>query len=444
MDDAQSPTTRVLWSGGGAPDLSGVQTSRLTLVVESSLETAETLAREAEFAAVVVDGSDPEAALAVLQAAAENPNVSRRLAASTYADLPELVRAMQPGIVEHVLAKPVGAAQLLEALTDADPTASVIRYRALNAPTELDDAAVDRQLESLVVRLVELPATVIRPLVANDPHPRLQLVISVSDPFQDLRRELPAVLGWPLKATGSAMGSAYRSHPLRRLLGNLSEAQEVYCLGRDGFGYVALFPWHDEQKVTVVIGFAEPDPDRIAGLHTHAVAHARAFPLPTPHRHSPEVFYDPDYDWVITKGYVGPDRRRTSTSFINRYTFRGRRKALMPNEFGDVGSFVDVAPRWAWIMAAVFAVLFVVDTAMTAYFVGGGEVGELNPVMGWALDRSPALFWALKTALVVAVTFVVVRWHLWRPSRWLFAGSIAIYAALDAYWVFLVATHAIG
>ena len=435
-------SARVLWVGATPPKPplpAGIELVRVPEVADAVAH-----ARDEAFAAVVVDGADTDAVREVLGAAKASDHGARRIVAGSYDQLPELVRVVEPGLIERVLATPVRGAQLGQAVLDPDPSASVIYRRVLNAPADMGPAAVDERLRELVARIVALPMVVIRPLSPHDHVPRLQMVIPIADPLHELRRELPSLLGWPLKANGSAMGQAYRDHPLRRVLGTLSESQEVCCLGEDRFAYVAFFPWQDERKVTVVVGFAEADETRVGKLHAHAVAHAREFPLPTRHQHSPQVFYDPDYDWVITDNYVGPDRRRKSTSFLSRYTFRGRRRALMPNEFASVGTFVDVAPRWAWATAAVFALLFLFDSAMTAYFVGNRNIGELNPVMRWALGHSPVTFWLLKSALGIAAAFIVVRWHLWRPGRWLFAVSVGIYAVLDAYWVWLYLTRAVG
>ena len=403
---------------------------------------AERASREA-FDAVVVDGADAELVTAVLAAARDNEGIDRRLVASDYEDLPELVRVVPPGLIERVLAKPVGPDDLARVVLGDDPSASAIYRWGLNEPADLRGDQIDERLRDLIERILELPTVVVRPIGPRDHVPRVQLVVPVTDPLHELRRELPRLIGWPLKAAGSEMGATYRGHPVRRILGNLSERQEVYVLGSEAFGYVAFFPWHDDQKVTIVIGFAESEPERVIALQRLAIARAREFPLPTRHRHSPEVFYDPVYDWVITQNYVGPDRRRKQTSFLNRYTFRGRRRALMPNEFAAAGTFVDLAPRWAWVSAAVFAVLFLFDTAMTSYYVGGGQVGELNPLMRVALAKHPWVFWVLKTAMAVVIAFVVLRWHLWRPGRWLFAACIGIYAFLDAYWVALYMMRAV-
>ena len=427
--------TRVLWAGPDPPE--APSSAGIELVHESEFETATQRVADEEFDVVIVDSQQPDEVAEVLSIAVANPHVERRMVVSTYDGMPELVRCVEPGLIQRVLAKPVSGAQLVHAVAGADPSESVIYRQALNDPAELSDREVDRRLQDLVDELVDLPTTVIRPLLAKDPIPRLQLVVPITDPFQTLRRDLPRVLGWPLKASGSGMGKDYRNHPLRKILGTLSDAQEVYALGRENVAYVALFPWSDDLKVTVVVGYHETERGRVATLHAHAVARAREFPLPSRHRHSPQMFYDPDYDWVITGGYVGPDRRRKSTAFLSRYTFRGRRKVLMPNEFTSVGTFVDIAPKWTWAAAVAFGVLFLFDTAMTAYFVGSGHVGELNPVMRWALDRSPWLFWAAKTAIVLLAGFIVMRWHLWRPGRWIFASAIAIYAALDLYWIVL-------
>jgi|GEM_PF-2229524 len=434
----QDDTLRVLWVGDNPPRT----TPQLQLVAEADPQRARTAASQPGWTAVVVEASQPDVVLDVLDAARDHD--ARRFAAATYEELPTLVRVVPEGIVDRVLARPVEGAQLARVLLGEDPSESVVSRRALNAPAELSEAAVDERLRRLVARIVDIPTAVIRPIAANERVPTLQLVVPVTEDLLELQRDLPRLLGWPLKSRGSAMGRAYRKHALRRILGNLSEAQEVYCLGRDNFAYLACFPWQDGDKVTLVIGYRDPTSRRVTTLHQHAVAHAIEFPLPSRHRKSPLMFYDPDYDWVITKHYVGPDRRRKRTTFLNRYTFRGRRKALIPNEFRSAGTFVDSAPRWAWIGALVFIALFAVDTAMTAEWVGAGRVGELNPAMRWALQRGLVAFVTAKTLLAAGVVLVLLRWHPWKPGRWIFAACLVAYAGIDINWVLLQLSGRLG
>ncbi len=424
---------RVLWVGKDPPRAP----TQLELIVERDVQRACALARDDRWDAVVVEATEIEIVRAVLTAVRSGGHGAQRIAASTYAELPELIRAVEDGVIERVLAKPVEGAQLARVVVGEDPSESVLGRRALNAPGELSDAAVDERLRTLVTRIVDIPTTVIRPIAANEGVPTVQLVAPVTEALLELQRDLPRLLGWPLKARGAAMGSAYRKHPLRRILGSLSEAQGVYCIGRDNFAYVACFPWQDGRKVTFVIGERDPASGRVATLHEHAVGQAIEFPLPTRHRQSPLLFYDPDYDWVITENYVGPDRRRSRTSFLNRYAFRGRRKELIPNEFRSAGTFVDAAPRWAWLGAAAFIVLFAIDTGVTAQWVGSGSVGELNPAMRWALKQGLVAFLTAKTLLAVGVLVVLLRWHLWRPGRWIFAACLVLYAAIDVNWALL-------
>jgi hypothetical protein len=439
--DARPPHPRVLWAGSNPPDLPAPAT--ITVVREPDLAAARRRAATETFAAVVVDADDLEAVAAVLGAALTNPHAALRIAAATYGDIVGLVREIDDGVIERVLPKPVTGPRLVDAVTP-EAWSRPVAPEPLTSANGSEPPRADDRLRGLIERVVDEPGVVIRPLAPGDHVPRLQLVVRDTASWHELRARLPAWLGAPLKAGGAAMPRAYRSHPLHRILGSLSPSQEVYSLGGPPLAYVALFPWGDAPKVTVVIGHAPPDGDHIADLHAHAVAHAHEFPLPTPQPHAGDIRYDPDYDWVITRDYVGPDRRRTSTSFLNRYTFRGRRRALMPNEFSTPGTFVDIAPRWAWIGAGVFAGLFLFDTAMTASYVRAGTVGELNPVMRWALGRSPVLFWTMKSAMVLVATFIVMRWHVWKPGRWLFAACLAVYAVLDAYWLLLVVTATVS
>ena len=428
---------RILWVGSDPPDAP----PQLEIVVEDDPERARAAARDGGWRAIVVEATEPLTVSAVLGDAALG---TRRFAAAAYGELPELVRAVDEGIVERVLARPVEGAQLVRAIFGVDPSESVISRRALNAPGELSASVVDERLRQLVTRIVDIPTAVIRPIAANEQVPTVQLVVPVTEDVLELKRDFPRLLGWPLKAGGSAMGRAYRKHPLRRVLGSLSEAQEVYCLGRENFGYVACFPWQGGEKVTFVIGYCDADAGRVARLHEHAVAQAVEFPLPSRHQQSPLLFYDPDYDWVITRNYVGPDRRRKRTTFLNRYTFRGRRRALIPNEFRSAGAFVDGAPRWAWVGAAVFMLLFAIDTAMTARCVGSGGVAELNPAMRWALQQGLVAFLTAKTLMAVGVMLILLRWHLWRPGRWIFGACVAVYAAIDVNWLLLALSGRFG
>ncbi len=428
-----SPGVRVLWVGTDPPD----PLSRLEVVVENDVERACSMVGEQPWDAIVVVGTDPQAVRDVLGAARSSEHSALRIAASSYVELPALVRDVDDGVIERVLASPVEGAQLARVIFGEDPSESVVGRRPLNAPAELSQGAVDQRLRQVVSRILDIPTVVIRPIAADEQVPTVQLVVPVTEALFELQRDLPRLLGWPLKADGSAAGRAYRKHPVRKILGELSEAQAVYCLGRDNFAYVACFPWQGGSKVTVVIGCQDPSSGRAQSLHEHAVAQAIEFPLPSRHRQSPLMFYDPDYDWVITEHYAGPDRRRKRTSFLNRYAFRGRRKALIPNEFRSAGAFVDSAPGWAWFGAAVFMLLFAVDTAMTALYVGSGGVAELNPVMRWGLQQGLVVFLMSKTLLAVGVVVILLRWHLWKPGRWIFAACLAIYFAIDINWILL-------
>ncbi|MCR9159551.1 MAG: DUF5658 family protein [Nannocystaceae bacterium] len=436
---ASASPDRVLWVGEDPPDAS----PHLTFVVETDPGVACERARAESWSAVVVEGGDPEAVRDVLAAAREGGRGGCRIAAASYEELPTLVRVVDDGVIERVLARPVEAAQLARTLHGESPSESVVARRALNAPEALSDAAVDERLRQVVARIVDIPTAVIRPIAQSETVPAVQLVVPVTEALLELQRDFPRLLGWPLKARGSATGITYRKHPVRKILGDVSESQEVYCLGRDNFAYVACFPWAGGEKITVVIGVHDPTSGRVEALQQHAIAQALEFPLPSRHRKSPLLFYDPDYDWVITKNYVGPDRRRTRTPFLNRYAFRGRRKELIPNEFRTAGAFVDHAPRWAWIGALLFMALFTFDTVMTAVSVGEGSVAELNPAMRWALQKGLTVFLTSKTLLAVGVVVVLLRWHLWRPGRWIFAACLAIYLAIDINWLMLMATGAV-
>ncbi|MCA9710713.1 MAG: hypothetical protein KDK70_33035, partial [Myxococcales bacterium] len=123
LGDGSSSKVRVLWAGVDPPD---PPPAALDVVCEPSVAVAARLAQTEPFDAVVVDGGDPASVSAVLAAAASNDRVRRRLVASTYTQLPGLVRDVDARLIERVLAKPVSRAQLAHAVIDADPSESVI------------------------------------------------------------------------------------------------------------------------------------------------------------------------------------------------------------------------------------------------------------------------------------------------------------------------------
>src|SRR5437764_1260764 len=55
----------------------------------------------------------------------------------------------------------------------------------------------------------------------------------------------------------------------------------------------------------------------------------------------------PEYDWVLTPSYAGPDRRGQATSFLNRFVLFGRRGRVPSRIARLTPAFVDRLGRLA-------------------------------------------------------------------------------------------------
>jgi hypothetical protein len=91
---------------------------------------------------------------------------------------------------------------------------------------------------------------------------------------------------------------------------------------------------------------------------------------------------------------AGADRRRRPTPLLCRYTFRGRRRSAR-RDYEATGVYFDrLAPGIAWAILSIF-VFQCLDTWFTLAHLGrGGE--ELNPIMAYLIEQTPALFVSVK------------------------------------------------
>ncbi|MBV1856972.1 MAG: hypothetical protein KUG77_01080, partial [Nannocystaceae bacterium] len=111
---------RVLWVGKDPPKAS----RQLEIVVERDEQRACAVACDERWDAVVVEAAEPQAVRAVLSAARCGEHGTQRIAASTYDELPELVRVVEDGVIERVVAMPVDGAQLARMIFGQDPSES--------------------------------------------------------------------------------------------------------------------------------------------------------------------------------------------------------------------------------------------------------------------------------------------------------------------------------
>lgn len=313
---------------------------------------------------------------------------------------------------------------------------SIVRSDATVPDDERDLAALEPLLRATISALARLPGIVIRSLRRTSAS-ELQLVVRDGRAFDRFHRELPRQWGWP-----SRVGVSKEAPPDTSAgrFGVVGQDQELFArrlAGSDVHAYLAILPWTDDDRLTIAIGISSGGAELVADLHAQAVREVPSFTLPKLEARE-GVRHLLEYDWVVTKGYAGPDRRKEDTTVLNRYMMVGRRRELAPSLRDRVGGFVDGVPRWVGIAFASYLGLASIDALLTLRFVTAGAVSELNPLLAPLVSGHPWLFLLVKNVCALAAFGVVSRFHLFRRARLAVGGSVLMYALLDLYWMFLL------
>ena len=298
------------------------------------------------------------------------------------------------------------------------------------------------------MRLVQLRGVVVRAL-PRAPEAPLQFVLLQSRRNQELRQDVLRQWLWPLKPQDAAPARKDRGHPVLRRLGRLPADAEVYCarIGKERIWlWLALLPWRREPRITAALGVeAEaPRPELrllLAQAHRAALDEVTEFPLPAL-ASGEEVsgVGQPvlEYDWIATPDYVGPDRRKAPTGFLNRWILVGRRRRVPSRLRAVTASFADRFSATVWWHLAAYALLAGVDTVLTWIYVRGGTFHEANPLLRPLVLHHPWLFFAGKNALSLAAFLAVARFQLFRAGPAVLRATVGLYLLLDLYWLWLL------
>ena len=376
-------------------------------------------------------------------AAERHPRVHRLLWAQ-HDDLPTILQTRQSKLVARILPKPGKAWNLQKAVNElfAD------RATAGDAhPGSWEEA--HELIRGTALRAVRIPGSVLRSLPPEAAHLQMEFVIVRDAKFEQFRAASFESWGEPIRRRGwNPWGDA---HPVERLFGRVGRKQDVFVRAvGDGAShvYLALLPWarRGESRLTILLGIQtpeEPAPHRAAleSVHTEVTQQLSQFFVPALAEEAsriPAAQYLPEYDWVVTRSYVGADRRRAPTSFANPHVMLGRRK-YVPRALAALADvFVDRFAPWVLACFAAYLVLAVADSILTWHYVRSGAAIELNPLIRPLLEGSPWLFFLAKNAAAIAVFLVIARFQFFRIGRWFVYATVAAYALLDAYWIWLL------
>jgi CheY-like chemotaxis protein len=381
--------------------------------------------------------------LELLRACQAQHPAMRRLLIASYADLPSIVRARGSGVVERVIQKATRAEAVRRIVAESLGCAPPPRVQGGShvAPQEMEAL-----LRWTAERVAQVPGVVIRQMPPEGAALRLEFVLPGGADCDVFRREVVTRWLWPVKPRGGPALPEDAGHPVLEHLGEMQDAHEVYArrIGDEGlYAYLALFPWRNEERVTAAFGLYRPSSVELlrpllVSLHHVAVEEVAELHLPIlPPENEATGPGDSvlEYDWVVTKSYVGPDRRSQPTPFWSRFTLVGRRRYVPSRVARTADTFVDRLLPWARWYAAGYLLLSAIDTGLTWWCVRHGIVKELNPLLRPLLHERPWLFLAWKNLFTVLVFVVAARFQRFRIGRYLLATPVAAFAILDLYWL---------
>ncbi len=379
------------------------------------------------------------------------PKCGHRLLLAAYGDLPEIIRARTDHIIARAIQSSTKAANVSQIVRETLGDAATIARTSTTA-VKVNAGGGEMLLLGTSRRLARLGGTVVREYSPTTKELRLQFVIAAAQ-VDNLRTDLRRRWSKPIKSAGKAAAQGHENHPVLELLGTTSGPEEVYAAPAsndepDTCVYAIILPWRREPKMTVVLGVDCPEfstawADRLVEIHRFAVAQVAEFVVPSTrgsdHPSAPPAAALLEYNLLVTPTYVGPDRRLEPTTLLNRYVISGRRKRVPSRLAKTVDLFVDRIAKPVRRYAIAFVILSAIDTVLTYVNVRSGRVVELNPLLRPLVLEHPWTFLIVKNAVALTAFFLVSRFQLFRIGPYVLGTTVAGYAVLDAYWIWVLA-----
>ncbi len=369
-------------------------------------------------------------------------------------ELKVILRSRVAELFRHIVPRGGSAANVLTLLTRLRTRTAGTRHELEVESSEQTRAkswlSAVELLEWTVSEALRVPGVIVRSYRPLSNKLEIQVVCRLGRDFERFHCELPRRWRWPVRSqSGQVFSQVEREHPSVQNLGAIEQDQEIFVrpiVGSADRAYVAILPWNKDDRITVAMGIwvENGEGERatrarvMTDLHARAVREVPELTLPTIDRTTEGVRYLLEYDWVVTKSHVGPDRRSSDTSFVNRYMFVGRRETIPTVVAQRSGAFSDRVPSWVGTYFAAYAALAVIDTFCTSRFVSAGKVVELNPLLAPLVVHHPWLFLLAKNTFALLSFAIIVRFHLFRRARHVLCASVGLYAALDLYWAILL------
>ena len=328
-------------------------------------------------------------------------------------------------------------------------SASPSRFRRsvqkiLGSPaTEMTIGAPSNDGQALVLRTVRkaarVPGAVIRQSNSAGTQ-AVQVVLPHGPRADEFQHSLQDDWGLALRANDAS------EHPVVKHLNGLTGSQQVFvvALNKTRWAYAAFLPWKKSPKTTMLAGIVslvdETTSVKVLAVSAQqlAVGESSRLGVPAVKLTPGKAVVVPEYDWIATPSYVGPDRRKKPTPMFSRYLFFGRRTVLVEGGVRRPEGFIDRNSHWVLKYFIAYLVLSGIDTTLTYIFVRSGQVQELNPLLKPLVFDYPLAFFVVKNLLSVAAFGLVARFEKFNFGVPLLLALLATYLLLDGYWVLLL------
>lgn len=135
-----------------------------------------------------------------------------------------------------------------------------------------------------------------------------------------------------------------------------------------------------------------------------------------------------------------PDRRKRPTPILSRFTLWGRRKILRREEDQKRGGYVDrYSPSLLFFLLSIVG-LNVLDALFTMMILDYGG-GEVNPVVGSAIEVYGDHFWVWKFSLVSVNVILLCLHSKFKYVKKIILGICLVYLAIVLYEIRLMTFH---
>lgn len=123
-----------------------------------------------------------------------------------------------------------------------------------------------------------------------------------------------------------------------------------------------------------------------------------------------------------------PDRRKSTTPFISRYSFLGgHRKIVRRDEDKKKYAFVDLYSPRLFIILLVLSALSIVDSYFTLSLIKENLAAEINPIMAFFLERGSTPFVLSKYLITTIPLFILCICKNRPTTRVLVVFTVFIY-----------------